>query len=49
VKATREIWIKAVVSYEEGIRSAKDIGGMYNISEMTVRGWTKAHSHDQEN
>ena len=44
-----EIRTKAVVFYEEGIRSAKEIGETYNISERTVRRWAKAHSHDQEN
>jgi uncharacterized protein YjcR len=44
-----EIRTKAVVFYEEGIRSAKEIGETYNISEMTVRRWAKAHGHDQEN
>jgi len=44
-----EIRTKAVVFYEEGIRSAKEIEETYNISERTVRRWAKAHSHDQEN
>ena len=44
-----EILTKAVVFYEEGIRSAKGIGETYNISERTVRRWAKAHSQDQEN
>lgn len=44
-----EIRIKAIVFYEERIRSAKEIGKTDNISERTVRRWAKAHSHDQEN
>jgi len=34
-----EIRTKAVVFYDEGIRSAKEIGETYNISERTVRRW----------
>ena len=49
VKATMEIWTKAVVFYEEGIRSAKERGETYNLSERTVRRWAKAHSLDKEN
>ena len=44
-----EIRTKAVVFYEEGIRSAKEIGETYNLSERTVRRWAKAHGHDPEN
>jgi transposase InsO family protein len=44
-----EIRTKAVVFYDEGIRSAKEIGETYNISERTVRRWAKAHSQDREN
>ena len=36
MKVTMEIRTKAVVFYEEGIRSAKGIGETYNISERTV-------------
>jgi len=36
VIATMEIRTKAVVFYEEGIRSAREIGETYNISERTV-------------
>jgi predicted transcriptional regulator len=43
-----EIRTKAVVFYEEGIRTAKEIGETYNISERTVRRWAKAHSQDPE-
>ena len=32
-----EIGTKAVVFYNEGIRSANEIGKTYNLSEMTVR------------
>ena len=48
VKATMEIRTKAVVFYEEGIRSAKEIGETYNLSERTVRRWAKAHNQDKE-
>ncbi|MCJ7741143.1 MAG: helix-turn-helix domain-containing protein [Methanoregula sp.] len=49
MKATMEIRTKAVVFYEEEIRSAKEIGETYNISERTVRRRAKAYSQDQEN
>ena len=49
VKSTMEIRTKAVVFYEEGIRSAKEIGETYNISKTTVRRWVKAHRQDLEN
>ena len=41
-----EIRTKAVVFYEEGLRSAKEIGETYNISERTVRRWAKNHRED---
>ena len=44
-----EIRTKSVVFYEEGIRSAREIGETYNISERTVRRWAKSHRQDQEN
>jgi transposase len=44
-----EIRIKAVVFYEEGIRSAKEIGETYNISERTVRRRAQNHRDDPEN
>jgi len=44
-----EIRTKTVVFYQEGIRSAKEIGEMYNLSKRTVRRWAKAHSHVPEN
>lgn len=44
-----EIRTKAVVFYEEGVRSAKEIGEMYNISERTVRRWSQHHRDDPEN
>jgi transposase len=44
-----EIRTKAVVFYDEGIRSAKEIGEPYNISERTVRRWAKNHRDDPEN
>jgi transposase len=49
VKATMEIRTKAVVFYEEGIRSAREIGETYNISERTVRRWAKSYRKDKEN
>ena len=49
MKATMEIRTKAVVFYEEGIRSAREIGETYNISERTVRRWAKSHRQDKEN
>ena len=48
VKATMEIRTKAVVFYEEGIRSAKEIGELYSISERTVRRWAQHHREDPE-
>ena len=44
-----EIRTKAVVFYEEGIRSAIEIGETYTISERTVRRWAKSHRQDKEN
>jgi hypothetical protein len=41
-----EIRTKAVVFYEEGIRSAREIGELYNISERTVRRWAQNHRED---
>jgi transposase len=49
VKATMEIRTKAVVFYDEGIRSAKEIGETYNISKRTVRRWVQNHRDDPEN
>jgi len=49
VRATMEIRTKSVVFYEEGIRSAQEIGETYNISERTVRRWAKSHRLDKEN
>ena len=49
MKATMEIRTKAVVFYEEGIRSAREIGETYTISERTVRRWARSHSQDKEN
>ena len=42
MKATMEIRTKSVVFSEEGIRSAREIGETYSISERTVRRWAKA-------
>jgi hypothetical protein len=44
-----EIRAKAVVFYDEGIRSARGIGETYNISERTVRRWAQLHRQDPEN
>jgi|GEM_PF-4767785 hypothetical protein len=44
VKATVEIRTKAIVFYEEGIRSTKEIGEIYSIFENTVRRWAKVHA-----
>ena len=49
MKATMEIRTKAVVFYEEGIRSAKEIGETYSISERTGRRWAQNHRDDPEN
>jgi transposase InsO family protein len=43
VKATMEIRTKAIVLYEEGIYSGKEISEMYNVSDRTLRRWNKAH------
>ena len=43
-----EIRTKAVVFYEKGIRSAREIGETCNISERTVRRWGKSHRQDKE-
>jgi transposase len=49
VKATRETRTKAIVFYDEGIRSAKEIGETYNISERTVKRWAQNLRDDPEN
>jgi putative transposase len=38
-----EIRTKTVIFYEEGIRSAKEIAETYDISERTVRRWSKSY------
>ncbi len=43
-----EIRTKAVVFYEEGIRTAQDIGETYDISERTVRRWSKSYRENGE-
>lgn len=43
VKATMEIRAKAVILYEEGVYSAKEIGKMFNISERTLRRWNVSY------
>jgi hypothetical protein len=49
MKSTGEIRTKAVVFYEESIRSAKEIGVTINLSERTERRRYKAHHQDLEN
>jgi hypothetical protein len=49
VKVTMEIRIKSIGFYKEGIRSVKEIGETYNISERTARRWAKPHNQDREN
>lgn len=39
VKATMDIRAKAVIIYEEGNKSAKEISQLYNISDRTLRRW----------
>jgi len=39
VKATMDIRIKAVVLYDEGMKTAKEISQLYNISDRTLRRW----------
>jgi len=41
VKATMEIRVKAVVLYDEGLKTAEEIGRLYDISERTLRRWHK--------
>ena len=48
-ESDNEIRTKAVIFYDEGIRSAKEIGETYNISERTVRRWAQSHRNDPEN
>ncbi len=36
VKTTMEIRTRAIVFYEEGIRSAREIGALYSISETYI-------------
>ena len=48
MKGTMEIRTKAVVLYEEGLRSAKEIGQSYDISERTVRRWATSHRLDAD-
>lgn len=43
VKATMDIRVKSVVLYQEGVRTAKEICSLYNISERTLRRWDKAY------
>lgn len=39
VKATMDIRLKAVVLYDEGVKTAKEISQLYNVSERTLRRW----------
>jgi transposase InsO family protein len=48
-ESDHEIRTKAVVFYEERIRSAKEIGETYNISERTVRRWSSLPRQVPEN
>ena len=41
VKATMDIRTKAVVFYSEGIKTAKELGQIYNISDRTIRRWNQ--------
>jgi transposase InsO family protein len=43
VKATMDIRVKSVVLYQEGIRTAREICSLYNISERTLRRWNTAY------
>ncbi|MGB9175772.1 MAG: hypothetical protein WCB46_03435 [Methanoregula sp.] len=44
-----DIRTKEVVFYEEGIRSAIEMGETYNISGRIVRQWSQNHHDDAEN
>ena len=46
VKETMNIRTKAVVLYEEGITSTKEICNMYNISDRTLRRWNSSYKHN---
>lgn len=39
MKATMDIRVKAVTYYSDGLRTAKELGEAYNVSERTVRRW----------
>ncbi|MFH2021074.1 MAG: helix-turn-helix domain-containing protein [archaeon] len=43
VKATREIRLKTVIMYTEGVKTAKEISQLYNISDRTLRRWYKEY------
>jgi len=43
VKAAMDIRIKSVVLYQQGIKTAKEIGSLYGISERTLRRWNNAY------
>lgn len=44
VKATMDIRLKSVILYGEGVRTAKEICSLYNISERTLRRWNVAYA-----
>ncbi len=43
VKATMDIRLKTVILYSEGVRTAKEISQLYNISGRTLRRWCKEY------
>jgi len=43
VKATMDIRLKAVILYSEGVKTAKEISQLYNISERTLRRWHREY------
>jgi putative transposase len=43
VKAMMDIRVKSVFLYQEGIKTAKEICSLYNISERTLRRWCNAY------
>jgi putative transposase len=46
VKTTMDIRVKAVVLYEEKVKTAKEISLLYSISERTLRRWVKAYKEN---
>lgn len=43
VKATLDVRAKAVLLYTEGVKSAREICSMYDISERSLRRWRRAY------